>query len=190
MSQLVGPNCRRFLLLFGPILSDPASKITEAVHSKAEADDFVQRHTAVLEPLVIVGHLSRAVRMLSADEISELKHAGARFGAAWRAGYKDLLTVKGHVVEEHVPEFVGLFGTCGILGEDGVEGLHLQDTLFRRIVRCVCNPEARHRAHTRHLEAMVYCTGRAKREVKVRISKKRISKKQRLAAAADAPGEP
>ena len=74
--------------------------------------------------------------------------ASARLGA----GYKDLLTVKGHVVEEHVPEFVGLFGTCGILGEDGVEGLHPQDTLVRRIVRCVRNPEARHRAHTRHLE--------------------------------------
>ena len=121
MSQLVGPDCRRFLLLFGPILSDPASKITEAGHSKAEADDFVQRHTAVLEPLVIVGHLSRAVRMLSADEISELKLACARFGAAWRAGIRDLLTVKGHVVEEHVSEFVDLFGTCGILGEDGLK---------------------------------------------------------------------
>ena len=83
LSQLVGPDCRHFLLLFGPIISDLASKITEAGHSKAEADDFVQRHTAVLEPLVIVGHLTRAVRMLSADEISELKHAGARFGAAW-----------------------------------------------------------------------------------------------------------
>jgi hypothetical protein len=180
-SQLVGPDCRRFLLLFGPILSDLASKITNAGHSKAEADDFVKRHTAVLEPLVVVGHLTRAVRMLSAGEISELKLACARFGAAWRTGYRDLLTVKGHVVEEHVPEFVDLFGTCGILGEDGVEGLHPQDTLVRRIVRCVRNPEARHRAHTRHLEAMVYCTGRTKREVKVRISKK-----QRLAAAAEA----
>ena len=182
-SQLVGPDCRRFLLLFGPILSDLASKITNAGHSKAEADDFVKRHTAVLEPLVVVGHLTRAVRMLSAGEISELKLACARFGAAWRTGYRDLLTVKGHVVEEYVPEFVDLFGTCGILGEDGVEGLHPQDTLVRRIVRCVRNPEARHRAHTRHLEAMVYCTGRTKREVKVRISKK-----QRLAAAADATG--
>ncbi len=83
LSQLVGPDCRRFLLLFGLILSDPASKITEAGHSKAEADDFVQRHTAVLEPLLIVGHLTRAVRMLSADKISELKLACVRFGAAW-----------------------------------------------------------------------------------------------------------
>jgi hypothetical protein len=155
LSQLAGPDCRRFLLLFGPILSDLASKITKAGHSKAESDDFVQRHTAVLEPLLIVGHLTRAVRMLSADEISELKLACVRFGAAWGGWFRDLLTVKGHVVEEHVPEFVGLFGTCGILGEDGVEGLHLQDTLVRRIVRCVCNPEARHRARTRPFEAMV-----------------------------------
>ena len=54
-----------------------------------------------------------------------------------------MLTVKGHVVEEHVTEFVELFGPCGILDEDGVEGLHPQDTLVRRIVRSVRNPEAR-----------------------------------------------
>ena len=102
LSQLAGPDCRRFLLLFGPILSDLASKITKAGHSKAESDDFVQRHTAVLEPLLIVSHLTRAVRMLSADEISELKLACVRFGAAWGGWFRDLLTVKGHVVEEHV----------------------------------------------------------------------------------------
>ena len=80
--------------------------------------------------------------------------------------------MKGHVVEENIPEFVDLFGTCGILGEDGVEGLHPQDTLVRRIVRSVRNPEARHKAHTRHLQALVFCTGRTKREVKERISQK------------------
>ncbi len=42
--------------------------------------------------------------------------ASARLGGA---GFRDLLTVKGHVVEEHVSEFVDLFGTCGTLGEDG-----------------------------------------------------------------------
>ena len=40
--------------------------------------------------------------MLSADEISELKLACARFGRGWRAG------VQGHFVEEHIPEFVDL----------------------------------------------------------------------------------
>ncbi len=39
------------------LFSDRASKITEAGHSKAEAVDCVQRYTAVLEQLVIVGHL-------------------------------------------------------------------------------------------------------------------------------------
>ena len=91
-----------------------------------------------------------------------------------------MLTVKGHVVEENIPEFVDLFGTCGILGEDGVEGLHPQDTLVRRIVRSVRNPEAR----TRHLQALVFCTGRNKREVK-----ERISQKQRVASAAAAATE-
>jgi len=74
VSQHVGRDCRRFLL-FGR-----SSASTEVVHSKAEADDFVQKHSVVLEPLVIVDHLIRALRMLSADEILELKLACARFG--------------------------------------------------------------------------------------------------------------
>ena len=140
------------------------------------------RHTAVLEPLAKISRLTRAVRMLSAAEISELKEACIQFGKAWRQGYRELLTVKGHIVEEHVPEFAELFGTCGILGEDGVEGLHPQDSLVRRIVRSMRNPEARHKAHTRHLQAMVRCTGLTNREVKSRIS----AKKRAAAVAADA----
>ena len=84
-------------------------ELKSAGHSQAEADDFMKRHTAVLRPLATVAHLTRAVRMLSADEISALKVACARFGAAWREGYRDLLTVKGHLVEENIPEFVDLF---------------------------------------------------------------------------------
>ena len=59
-------------------------ELKSAGHSQAEADDFMKRHTAVLRPLATVAHLTRAVRMLSADEISELKVACARFGAALR----------------------------------------------------------------------------------------------------------
>jgi len=123
--------------------------------------------------------------MLSADEITELKDACARFGQAWRTGYRNLLTVKGHVVEEHVPEFAELYGTCGIHGEDGVEGLHPQDSLVRRIVRSMRNPEARHKAHTRHLRAMAQCTGLTNRDVKTRMSAKK-----RDAAAATAAATP
>jgi hypothetical protein len=120
--------------------------------------------------------------MLSAAEISELKEACAQFGQAWRQEYRELLTVKGHIVEEHVPEFAVLYGTCGVQGEDGVEGLHPQDSLVRRIVRSMRNPEARHKAHTRHLQAMVKCAGLTNREVKSRIS----AKQRAATAAADA----
>ena len=115
------------MLVVNSLFSDLASKITEVGHSKAEADDCVQRHTVVLEPLVIVGHLMPSCTVFLA-----------------KVGFK----------------------AC---------------TLVRRIVRYVRNPEARQRAHTRHIEDIVYCTGLTKREVK-----ERVSKKQRLAAAAEA----
>ena len=94
-SQLARPDCRRFLLFAGASfsLADPQQEFhltsTEAGHSKAEADDFVQRHSEVFEPLATVAHLTRAVRMLSVDEISELKLACAGFGAPWREGYRN-----------------------------------------------------------------------------------------------------
>ena len=88
--------------------------------------------------------------------------------------------MKGHVVEVHVPEFVEWYGTCGIQGEDGVEGLHPQDSKVRRIVRCMRNPEARHKAHTRHLRATVMPSGLTNRVVKSRMS----AKKRAAAAAA------
>ena len=54
-----------------------------------------------------------------------------------------------------MPGFCDLYdGFLGIFGEDGLEALHPKDSLCRRMVRQMRNPEARHKAHTRHLEAM------------------------------------
>ena len=52
----------------------------------------------------------------------------------------------------HVPEIARRYGNCGVFGEDGVGAIHPHATPVRRLVRQIRNPEARHAAHTRHLE--------------------------------------
>jgi len=42
------------------------------------------------------------------------------------------------------------YGICGVFGEDGCETLHVLDSLCRKMVRQMRNPEARHKAHTLH----------------------------------------
>jgi hypothetical protein len=61
------------------------------------------------------------------------------------------LTPKGHVVVPHGPWFVDEDGICGVFGEDGCEALRVLDSLCRKMVRQMRNPEARRRnAHTLH----------------------------------------
>ena len=125
---LVGPDCRRLLENHAAILEDVRKGIVAAGFGEAEARDFVDTHTAVLKELVVVSRLTRRVdgaganRCLSEGERTELKRACAAFGAAWRANFFDKsgqprrLTIKGHIVEVHVPEFVDLFHACGVFG--------------------------------------------------------------------------
>jgi len=114
----------------------------------------------VIEQLDIVGHYTRAVRPLEVAEVQKLKEVCVAFGKAWRDSYphRKQMTPKDHIVEVHVPEFAERYGACGVFGEDGLEALHPQDTMVRRLVRQMRNPEARHRAHTLHLQGKVQCT--------------------------------
>ena len=48
------------------------------------------------------------------------------------------------------------YGICGVFGEDGCEALHVLDSLCRKMVRQIRNPEARHNAHTLHLTARLF----------------------------------
>ena len=50
------------------------------------------------------------------------------------------------------PWFVDQYGICGVFGEDGCEALHV-DSLCRKMVRQMRNPEALHKAHTLHRTA-------------------------------------
>ena len=96
----------------------------------------------------MISRLTRAVRMLSADEITELKDACARFGQAWRTGYRDLLTVKGHVVEVHVPEFAEWYGPCGIQGEEELKAcIHKTPWFVELFDACAILRPATRRTH-------------------------------------------
>ena len=155
---MVGPDCRTLLENYAAILAYMSDKI-EAIHDHVEAADFVQRHSRVMEPLALVSSGTRRVTgsgadgLLSEDEKTELKEACAAFGVAWKASYDRPLTPKGHIVVAHVPWFVDEYGICGVFGEGGCEALHVLDSLCRKMVRQMRNPEARHNAHTLHLTA-------------------------------------
>ena len=89
--------------------------MVSAGFGEAEARDFVDQHTAVLKELVVVSRITRRVdgaeanKCLSEGGRTELKGACAAFGTAWRANFVDKsgqprrLTIKGHIVELHVP---------------------------------------------------------------------------------------
>ena len=140
---------------YAGILAYMSDKI-KAIHGDVEAADFVQRHSCVIAPLALVSNGTRRVTgsgadgLLSEDEKTELKEACAAFGVAWKASYDRPLTPKGHIVVAHVPWFVDEYGICGVFGEDGCEALHVLDSLCRKMVRQMRNPEARHKAHTLH----------------------------------------
>ena len=113
---------------------------------------------------------------MSDEEKTELKVACAAFGVAWKTSYPNrALTPKGHVVVAHVPDFVGMYGTCGVFGEDGVEALHVTDSAARRLVRQMRNPEARYKAHAlRHIGRRAF-TPLLEREIKTRAKRLRLS---------------
>ena len=131
---------------YAGILAYMSDKI-KAIHGDVEAADFVQRHSCVIAPLAVVSNGTRRVTgsgadgLLSEDEKMELKEACAAFGVAWNASYNRPLTPKGHIVVAHVPWFVDQCGICGVFGEDGCEALHVLDSLCRKIVRQMRNPE-------------------------------------------------
>ena len=63
-ATLVGPDCRRFLEKSEEILGAIRAAMLSAKYGTQDCDDFVQRHTSVLEPLDTVLHLTRKVNAL------------------------------------------------------------------------------------------------------------------------------
>ena len=130
--------------------------------------------------------------MLSRDiEMPLLREACTQFGVAWRDSYSERnkkgkcqLAVKGHIVEAHVADFVELYGTAGVFGEDGAEAIHVSDAACRRIVRQLRNPVDRHKAAMLHHIAYQF-TPALNREIKKR---KRRAGGNAAADAAEAIG--
>ena len=85
--QLVGPDRRRFVKDHKIILADVAKAIATQKYGENEFADFVEKHSSVLESLGVFGHIIRTVRLLSTEEVQNLKEECANFGCAWRESY-------------------------------------------------------------------------------------------------------
>jgi hypothetical protein len=128
--------------------------------------------------------------MLSPVQLNELDLACTNFGVAYctyRLSYDKILTVKGHIIEQHVSAFARRYETCGAFGEDGLESLHPWDTRCRLITRTMRNPEARHKATISHLQIKVMAPSTAAAPKHTRVSKQ-AKNAAAAAAAAAAPG--
>ena len=176
-ATLVGPDCRRFLQYYEKILQGIAADMESVGHPESECTDFVNRHTAVLKPLSTVLHLTRKTEMLNREtDMPALRDACTQFGVAWRRSFphRNGLTPKGHIVEAHVADFVEMYGTAGVFGEDGAEAIHVSDAACRRIVRQTRNPIERHKATMLHHIAYQF-TPALQRTIKKRNKKRKTA---------------
>jgi hypothetical protein len=91
-----------------------------------ETDKNLFRDLQVATNLLnIVSPLIRSTRILELSERNALKDGCAKLGAQLRKLKR--LTVKGHILEDHIPMLVDRYGTCGRFLEDGIEALHPLD---------------------------------------------------------------
>jgi hypothetical protein len=169
-ATLVGPDVREFLLSYGPIIAELAAKIAK-VEGPAAAAEFSVRHLRALKGLTNVSHHTRTTEMLTPVQLNELDLACTNFGVAYRLSYDKILTVKGHIIEQHGSAFARRYGTCGAFGEDGLKSLHPWDTRCRLITRTMRNPEARHKATMSHLRIKVMAPSPAAAPKHTRVSK-------------------
>ena len=139
---MVGPDVRRFLKHRNDIYTQIQNKINAS--GKAGHADFAARHLAVLGPLAVVCHLSRAMRVLDLGERQELITASKEFARAWRVSFpeRQRLTIKGHLIEDHIPKEILKHGSLGFFAAEACESFHAVDNKTRRMLRTVTNPEA------------------------------------------------
>lgn len=189
---LVGPDVRIFLAVYMHILKVIADEMSK-IHGQVEADRFLQRFSSVFVHLATISHLSRTTRekvdrygRLTATEIGELEIACIGFGAAFRLAHKRMLTVKGHIVEQHLVSVARRFGNIGIMGEDGIEALHCLDSRARLITRTMRNAKQRNMAIARHSNLAKHGRGEDRPKRKRRAS----SPAAAAATATDSESEP
>jgi hypothetical protein len=135
------------------VLTRVRFKIDELFPASSKATLFFDRHAQVLQHIRVIGHLSRKVAMLTANELDELEFACLEYGRLFRVSYSDhpILTVKGHTVEDHLTQFARHYGVLGVFGEDGMEAEHPLDTRMRLLVRTMRNAVSRQKALQDHM---------------------------------------
>ena len=125
------------------------------------------RYSSVFKHLSIISHLTRSTLegreqygQFTAEQEASLENACTGFGDAFRVAHGRLLTVKGHIVEKHVPAYARLYGVLGIFGEDGLEALHPLDSRCRLITRTMRNPKGRLIATTKFMDMAKFGKGK------------------------------
>lgn len=163
---LVGPDVRKLLRVYQQVLRIIADKMAE-IHGDAEATRFFDRYSSVFKHLDIISHLTRSTLegrehygRYTEEQVTALGNACTGFGDAFRVAHGRMLTVKGHIVEKHVPEYARMYGVLGIFGEDGLEALHPLDSRCRLITRTMRNPKGRLIATTKFMEMAKHGKGK------------------------------
>jgi hypothetical protein len=150
------------------------------------ASTFKARHSAILEPMNTIGHLTRKVAMLTDDELDSLDGAIADFKTAWPISYPGhpILTPKGELVVNHVSAQARFYGTLGVFGEDGIEALHQMDSSIRMLVRSMRSPSQRQAAHVSHMVIQQHFGSKTSKSKRKRRNKAQVEADEAAVAAA------
>ena len=129
---LVGPDCRKFcdhfVAIFARIRALYIAK-NENMGRLIELDQFA----ANIKQIGIINKLTRSVEMLTSEQLDELELACKEFGVTCRK-FKKTLTMKGHIIEQHVMRHARKYANCGCFSEECLEAYHPKDTEYR--IRC------------------------------------------------------
>ena len=70
------------------------------------------------------------------------RHAAAGENAGVAVPERKRLTIKGHLIESHIPKEILKHGSLGFFAVEACESFHAVDNKTRRMLRTVTNPEA------------------------------------------------
>lgn len=143
LSTLCGRDAGRLVEKRKEILAAVKPAIVEAGYTSQEADDFIKKHLAVLDPLCEIIHLTRiADRSLTRRQEAELEALCPKY-LEGRRGVLDgkVPTPKDMAVAFDVPYYAKLLHTLGLLGTDGLEHLHQMITAAKILTRSIRNRE-------------------------------------------------
>jgi hypothetical protein len=129
-----GNNCFRLLQnygLFVDCLRDAASDAPD--EEKAKIEDIATRHDKMLGAFSRIAPSFRAARLLSIAERASLIADVKEFWEEHVLHSNGSVTIKIHMLVQHLIEMMNRHGTIGLFAEDGMESIHaLVNTLARQ----------------------------------------------------------